>query len=383
MLIKRFSIPAALAISSALVCMAAAHEVKPLSKELAAEYKLDPDFFRKSTMVQDILIATSAKVTDFTHLEAAYLFDRMMTDLKPDIAKRIRDQKVLCILLAHDELTSAVPQFKSELKGKELDFYNWRQRGFLDKVDDRYVVLFAEEDVMEYEGGMQLESILIHEFGHVIHGAGFDDELKKRWAETFENAKAKGIYHDGCAAQRFRRVVGDEPVLLLDALVKAFPAQSPDLLRKCLDGGDILVNGEPSNTAVKITGKDKVLIVFGGEKDCYASKNKGEYFAEGVQDWYDTNRTMDHDHNHIHTRAQLKEYDPMLAKLLEDILGDGGWRFVSPRERAGKDHLKGYDPAKSPVVKPLEHIRIAGLDYYDEYWSGYWTRLSDKYAAKQ
>lgn len=383
MFTNRFSIPAALAISSALVCMAAAHEVQPLSKEQAAEYKLDPAFFRKSTMVQDILIATSAKVTDYTHLEAAYLFDRMMTDLKPDIAQRIRDQKVLCILLAHDELTSDVPQFKRDLKGKELDFYNWRQRGFLDKVDDRYVVLFAEEDVMEYEGGMQLESILIHEFGHVIHGAGFDDELKKRWAETFENAKAKGIYNDGYAAQRFRRVVGDEPVLLLDALVKAFPAQSPDLLRKCLGGGDILVNGEPSNTAVKITGKDKVLIVFGGEKDCYASKNKGEYFAEGVQGWYDTNRTMDHDHNHIHTRAQLKEYDPMLAKLLEDILGDGEWRFVSPRERAGKDHLKGYDPAQAPVVKQLEHIRIAGLDYYDEYWSGFWERLSEKYPAKQ
>ena len=37
---------------------------------------------------------------------------------------------------------------------------------------------------MEYEGGMQIESILIHEFGHVIHGPGFDDELKKKWTAT-------------------------------------------------------------------------------------------------------------------------------------------------------------------------------------------------------
>lgn len=361
----------------------AAHEVKTLSKEQAAEYKLDPNFFKKATLVQEILIATSAKVTDYTHLEAAYLFDQMMTDLKPDIAQRIRDQKVLCVLLAHDELTSDMPQFKSDLEGKELDFYNWRQRGFLTKEDDRYIVLFAEEDVMEYEGGMQIESILIHEFGHVIHGAGFDDELKKRWEANFENAKAKALYNDGYAAQRFRRVEGDEPVLLLDALVKAFPAQSPDLLKKCLDGGDVLVNGQPTTSAVKVTGKDQVIIVFGGEKDCYASKNKAEYFAEGVQAWYDTNRTMDHDHNHIHTRAQLKEYDPMLADFLKDILGDNEWRFVSPRQRAGQDHLKGYDPAKSPVVVDLPHIKIAGLDYYDEYWSGYWKRLADKYAAKQ
>lgn len=103
----------------------------------------------------------------------------MMSDIKPAIAQRIRDKKVLCILLGHNELTSDVPQFKSDKVGKELDFYNWRQRGFLDKINDRYLVLFAEEDVMEYEGGMQIESILIHEFGHVIHGAGFDEELEK------------------------------------------------------------------------------------------------------------------------------------------------------------------------------------------------------------
>jgi hypothetical protein len=371
-----------LVLSIALIGVANAYEVKPLSQKIADEYKLDRAFFKKGTMVQDILIATSVKVTDYTHLEAAYLFDKMMADLKPEIAQRIRDKKVLCILVAHDELTSDVPQFKSKKTGKELDFYNWRQRGFLTKVDKRNVVFFAEEDVLEYEGGMQIESILIHEFGHVIHGAGFDEKLKKRWTETFENAKSKGLWKDGYAAQRFRRVEGDQPVVLLDALVKAFPEQSAELLRKCLDGGDILVNGKPTNSKVKVTGEDKVRIVFGGEKDCYASKNRAEYFAEGVQAWYDTNRTMDHDHNHIETRAQLKKYDPMLAKLCEDILGDGKWRFVSPRERAGKGHLKGYDPTKSPVVKDLEHIKIAGLDYYDKYWSEYWGRLEKKYPSK-
>lgn len=364
------------------VCLglASAFEVKPLSSEISEEYKLDASFFKKGTLVHDILIATSEKVTDHTHLEAAYLFDRMMKDLRPEVARRIRENKVLCILVAHDELTSDVPQFKSEKTGKELDFYNWRQRGFLSKIDDRYVVFFAEEDVLEYEGGMQIESILIHEFGHVIHGAGFDEELDKRWTETYEAAMEKGLWNDGYAAQRFRRVEGDTPVSLLDALVKAFPDRSRELLRKCLDGGDILVNGEPTNSAVKVTGADKVLIVFGGEKDCYATKNRAEYFAEGVQCWYDTNRTMDHDHNHIHTREQLKEYDPGLAEFCEYLLGDNEWRFVSPRERAGKDHLVGYDPAKAPVVEDAEHIRIAGLDYYDEYWSDYWKRLEEKHA---
>jgi hypothetical protein len=370
------------ALTFAICGLSTAHEVKPLTHELLTEYNLDGAFYKKGTMVQDILIATSDKVADVTHLEAAYLFDQMMKELKPAIAQRIRDSKVLCILVGYQELTSDIPQYKTDKTGKELDFYNWRKRGFLDKKNDRYIVLFAEEDVMEYEGGMQRESILIHEFGHVIHGPGFDEELKKKWTAAYEASMAKGLWNDGYAAQRFRRVEGDQPVKLFDALVKAFPNQSPELLKKCLDGGDILVNGEPSTSAVEVTGKDQVLIVFGGYKQCYAAKNRAEYFAEGVQCWYNTNRTMDHDHNHIHTREQLKEYDPVLAKFCEEVLGDGEWRFVSPRERSGKDHLAGYDPAKAPVVVDSEEIRIASLDYYDEYWKDYWQRLVQKHEGK-
>lgn len=357
------------------------HEVKPLSNTLSEEYDLDPTFYNKTTMVQEILVATSEKVSNTTHLETAYLFDRMMRDLKPKISQRIREAKVLCLLVGHNELTSDLPQFKSNKTGEELDFYNWRQRGFLTKKKDRFVVLFAEEDVMEYEGGMQIESILIHEFGHVIHGAGFDEKLKDDWTVAFETSKAKGRWNDGRAAQRFRRIKGNEPVLLLDALAKSFPNQPRQLLKKCLDGGNILVNGKITQSTVMVTEDDKVLIIFGGDKPCYAGKNRGEYFAEGVQCWYNTNRTMDHDHNHIRTREQLKAYDPALAKLCADVLGESQWRFVSPRKRAGQNHLKGYNPAKAPVVEELEHIKKAGLDYYDKYWSSYWERLHDKYPA--
>lgn len=367
------------ALCAALTASLSAYEVKPISPEQAAEYKLDPTFFKKGTVTQDILIATSERVADVAHQEAAYLFDMVIKTLKPEIAQRIRDDKVLCILVAHDELTSDIPQFKSDKTGQELAFYNWRQRGFLTQVDDRRVVFFAEEDVMEYEGGMQIESILIHEFGHVIQFAGFDDALEKRLTETYEAAKAKGIWNDGRAAQRFRRIKGDDPVSLLDALVKAFPKESPALLRNCLDGGDILVNGKTVKTDAKVSGKDEILIMFGGPKECYAIKNKAEYFAEGVQAWFDTNRTMDHDHNHIHTRAQLKEYDPGLAELCAEILGDTEWRFVSPRLRAGRDHLAGYDPKTAPSVAKSDFIDNAAQDYYDEYWTPFWQRLRDKY----
>jgi len=372
------------AVTVAVLCgaqplYAVEYSVGALSEEVAAEYNLDMTFYKKVTPVEGILIATSLNVSDLAHLEAAYQFGMIMQRINPAIAQRIRDQKVLCILIGHQELTSQVPQFANDKTGKELAFYNWRNRGFLTRKNGRRTVVFAEVDVLEYEGGMQLESILIHEFGHVIHGAGFDQGLQDRLSECFEKATENGIWNDGRAAQRFRRIKSEAPVLLLDELVKAFPDESPTLIRVCLDQGDILVNGQPTQSKVMVTREDKVLIVFGGPKQCYAAKNRAEYWAEGVQCWYDTNRTMDHDHNHIHTREQLKRYDPPLAQLCSDVLGGSEWRFVSPRQRAGKSHLEEFDPLKTPQVVDPEFIQDAANDYYDKYWKDYWQRLYDKH----
>ena len=369
----------ALLTSTTYIAAQSAYQVKPLTEAQAREYKLDTGFYKKATVVQDILIATSAKVADLAHKETAYQFDMLMRSMKPEIAKQIRKKRVLCLLIGHDELTSQLPQFTTDKKGKELDFYNWRQRGFLKHIGRRPTVVFAEEDVMEYEGGMRLESILIHEFGHVVHGAGFDKDQQERLTAAFKKSRELGIWNDGRAAQRFRRVKGEKKVSLLGALKKWFPEESPELLRKCLDEGDVLVNGKPTNAKVKVNGEDKVRIVFGGPKRCYASRNRSEYWAEGFQTWYDTNRLHDHDHNHVNTRKQLKEYDVALTKLCEEVMGDKPWRFVSPRERAGKDHLKGYDPKTAPVVEQLPHIKTAANDYYDKYWKVFWQRLYDKH----
>ena len=360
----------------------AEYEVKPLTESQAREYKLDTGFYRKATQVQDILIATSAKVSDLAHQETAYQFDMLMRSMKPGIAERIRKKRVLCLLIGHDEFTSQLPQFTTNKKGEELDFYNWRQRGFLSHIGSRPTVVFAEEDVMEYEGGMQLESILVHEFGHVVHGVGFDESLQKRLTATFENVKKTGIWNDGRAAQRYRRIKSEKSVKLIGALKKSFPDESPKLLRKCLSAGDILVNGEKANAKVKVNKDDKVLIYFGGPKQCYAARNRSEYWAEIYQCWFNTNRTMDHDHNHIHTRDQLVKYDPIGAKLCEDVLGKPEWRFVSPRKRIGQAHLKDYR-LNSIKVTDLPHIQKAAYDYYDTYWKEYWQRLYDKHNIKR
>jgi len=87
--------------------------------------------------------------------------------------------------------------------------------------------------------------------------------------------------------------------------------------------------------------------------DTYAITNRAEYWAEAVQCWFDNNRENDSLHCHVDTRAELKEYDPELAKLCAEVLGDKPWRYRKPmdREPAGRAHLIGWDPATAPRFK--------------------------------
>ncbi len=150
-----------LALLTSTTCLAgqSAYQVKPLTEAQAREYKLDTGFYKKATVVQDILIATSAKVADLTHKETAYQFDMLMRSMKPEIAKQIRKKRVLCLLIGHDEVTSHLPQFTTDRTGKERDVYNWRERGFLQHIGRRPTVAFTEQGVLKYDGAMTADGL--------------------------------------------------------------------------------------------------------------------------------------------------------------------------------------------------------------------------------
>lgn len=82
-------------------------------------------------------------------------------------------------------------------------------------------------------------------------------------------------------------------------------------------------------------------------KGKYAATNHHEYFAEGVQSWFDNNRENDHDHNHVNAREELLEYDPGLAAMCREVFGETKLVYTKPTTRL-KDHLAGYDPTKAP-----------------------------------
>ncbi len=88
-------------------------------------------------------------------------------------------------------------------------------------------------------------------------------------------------------------------------------------------------------------------------KDTYAGTNYHEYWAEGVQSWFDDNRENDSLHNHVNTRQELKDYDAPLAALCAEVFGDREWRYKKPmmRSPADRKHLDEVDFENLPTFK--------------------------------
>ena len=62
--------------------------------------------------------------------------------------------------------------------------------------------------------------------------------------------------------------------------------------------------------------------------DAYAATNYDEYWAEGVQDWFDTNLEAipsNGIHNAVDTRSELSAHDPKLHALIAEIFTPEAW----------------------------------------------------------
>jgi hypothetical protein len=110
----------------------------------------------------------------------------------------------------------------------------------------------------------------------------------------------------------------------------------------------------------------------------YAASSRNEYWAEGVQSWFDTNRENDAAHNHVNTRTELKAYDPTLAALVAEVFGDRAWRYRRPAERANAEraHLSGFDPAAAPRFAWPQEL----LDWNKHYLANIPQKQADRLA---
>ncbi len=90
----------------------------------------------------------------------------------------------------------------------------------------------------------------------------------------------------------------------------------------------------------------------------YAAVDRMEYWAEGVQSWFDDNRENDALHNHVNTRAELKQYDAPLAALCQQVFGDLPWRYQKPllRDAAERAHLAEVNFDQLPAFQWREEV---------------------------
>jgi Xaa-Pro aminopeptidase len=257
------------------------------------ELSLDP-FYTKYVSAHGLPIVGSAKVSDFALREAAYLVDQMLAH-RSDIRDALIKNKIRVAVMAYSERTTDVPEHR-DMKPKA--YWNMRARG-LGASRRTPVVSCAEENLLNFRGDpYSTENILIHEFGHGIHGVGLaavDPTFAPRLRKAFSDATSKGLW-----------------------------------------------------------------------RGTYAGSNVGEYWAEGVQSWFDTNRQNDSQHNHVDTRDELKAYDPELAKLCNEVFGDGPWRYVRPDRRKERAHLAGFDLSKAPAFKWEPELIEARRKHYEE-----------------
>ena len=124
-----------------------------------------------------------------------------------------------------------------------------------------------------------------------------------------------------------------------------------------------MVNIDPTFDG-RVRGVYEAAMKAGLWKGKYAAVNHHEYFAEGVQSWFDNNRVNDHDHNHVNTRALLLEYDPGLAGLCREVFGETELKYTKPATRL-RDHLEGYNPGAAPRFRWPERLAGARAEIRD------------------
>jgi hypothetical protein len=187
----------ALAMALGLLAAERADDAHSVTK-LDAARGYDP-FYEKVVDSSGIPVMGSAKVSDHGLKEAAYLIDRML-EHRPEVRAAMIKNKVRFVVMAYDERTTQVPEQRGMTP---KDFWDVRARG-LGASRRTPIVSCGEENLLNYEGDpYKGENILIHEFGHAIHGLGLNDVDKtfnKRLRAAYDEALAKGLWKGTYAA---------------------------------------------------------------------------------------------------------------------------------------------------------------------------------------
>ncbi|MEL7335668.1 MAG: hypothetical protein AAFN70_05610, partial [Planctomycetota bacterium] len=256
-----------------------------------------PNFYTQRTDAHGLPVVASAKVSPYALREAVYIIDRLLAN-RPDVRQAMIQSGARCCILAHNEFTTDQPEWAWMAKNPV--------RGF-ESIDPR--------------------------------------DYRDARSRGMGGSKTDPFF--SCAEENLLAYPGD-PYSTENILIHEIAHNIH------LRG---LTNVDPTfDHRLKMAYESAMNQGLWAGK--YASVNRFEYFAEGVQSWFDDNREDDHDHNHVDTRVELLQYDPRLAALCREVFGETEFRYIKPTQRL-KDHLKGYDPSQAPRFKWPERLKAA------------------------
>lgn len=113
-------------------------------------------------------------------------------------------------------------------------------------------------------------------------------------------------------------------------------------------------------------------------ENTYAADNPDEYWAEGVQAWFDLNGPPGATTNYINTRSELESYDPRLATLIKEVFGDA--TVDSSCHPIYHDHpfrIEGI--VAGPQGDPLPNVRVYAWQGQKESSGAAWTNSKGEF----
>lgn len=256
-----------------------------------------PEFYTQRSTANGLPVVASDAVNPYAVKEAVYIINQMLAH-RPDVRDAMIRSGSRCCILAHNEFTTDQPE--------------WAWLG--------------EDPVSGFESINPVD---------------------------YRDARARGMGgsrtdpYFSCAEENLLSYPGD-PYSTENILIHEFAHNIH------LRG---MMNVDPTFDD-RLKAAYESAMAAGRWKGKYASVNHHEYFAEGVQSWFDNNREPDHDHNHVNTRAELLEYDPKLAAMCREVFGDTVFHYTRPETRL-TGHLQGYDPSTAPTFTWPPRLELA------------------------
>lgn len=245
-----------------------------------------PPIYTQQASAEGFPIVASDRVNPYALREAVYIVNQMLAQ-RPDVRRAMIQSGAQLSILAHDEFTTDLPEWSGLVNSPESEFQHLPAKDFWD----------ARARGM---GGSETDP------------------------------------YCSCAEENLLGYAGDpysEECILIHELAHNIHLRG-------------MTNVDPTFDQRLKAAYDAAMSA-GLWQGKYASVNHHEYFAEGVQSWFDDNRQPDHDHNHVNTRVELIEYDPRLAELCREVFGETEFRYTKPATRL-TGHLEGYAPDQSP-----------------------------------